>query len=123
MLWCPGSDGLPTREDSVSSSTQCSSRQLLCSLLTINETVFIGNHLLYVLRAPHSPGIALWDFWLFGRIKTGLAGRGFVEPGALIEAVREFMEGIPAAELTAVFQGWIDRVRWVIAHNRQYYSR
>jgi hypothetical protein len=32
------------------------------------------------------------------------------------------MEGIPAAEFTAVFESWIDRVRWVIAHNEQYYS-
>jgi hypothetical protein len=29
---------------------------------------------------------------------------------------------IPVAELTAVFEGWIDRVRWVIAHNGQYSS-
>jgi hypothetical protein len=32
------------------------------------------------------------------------------------------MEGIPAVELTAVFEGWIDRVRWITVHNGQYYS-
>jgi hypothetical protein len=31
-------------------------------------------------------------------------------------------DGIPPAELMAVFEGWIDRVRWVIAYNGQYYS-
>jgi hypothetical protein len=32
------------------------------------------------------------------------------------------MEGILAMELTAVFEGWIDQVRWVITQNGQYYS-
>jgi hypothetical protein len=51
----------------------------------------------------------------------GLTGRSSAEPEELLEGVREFLEGIPAAELTAVFEGWIDRVRRVIAHNGQYY--
>jgi hypothetical protein len=45
------------------------------------------------------------DFWLFRCIKTGLAGRSFAEPKELfelLEDVREFLEGIPAAELIAV---------------------
>jgi hypothetical protein len=66
--------------------------------------------------------LASSDFWLFWRIKIGLAGRSFAEPEELFEDVREFLEEIPAAELMAVFEGWIDRVRWVIAHNGQYRS-
>jgi hypothetical protein len=50
------------------------------------------------------------DFWLFGRIKTGLAGRSFAKPEELLEGIQDFLEGIPAAELTAVFEGRIDRV-------------
>jgi hypothetical protein len=60
------------------------------------------------------------DFWLSWRIKTGLAGRSFTQPDELfelLEGVREFLEELPAAELTAVFDGWIDRARWLIAHN------
>jgi hypothetical protein len=30
---------------------------------------------------------------------------------ALLEVIREFLEGIPATELTVVFERWIDRVR------------
>jgi hypothetical protein len=45
----------------------------------------------------------------------------FAESEELLEGVREFLEGIPAAELTEVFKGWIDRVKWVIAQNGQYY--
>jgi hypothetical protein len=51
------------------------------------------------------------DFWLFGRIKTGLAGRSFAEPEellTLLKGVPAFPEGIPVAELTGVFKGWID---------------
>jgi hypothetical protein len=59
--------------------------------------------------------LALLDFWLLGRIKTGLAGPGFVEPEELFEDIRKFLERIPAAELTAVFKGSIDRVRCAIA--------
>jgi hypothetical protein len=49
---------------------------------------------------------------------TGLAGRSFAEPEELLElleGVREFLEVIPAAELTAGFEGWIDQVKWVVS--------
>jgi hypothetical protein len=80
---------------------------------------------MHVSHPPHSPDLALSDFWLFRRIKTGLTGRSSAEPEELLklsEGVREFLEGMPTAELTAVSDGWIDRVRWVIAHNWQYDS-
>jgi hypothetical protein len=117
----PGSDGLPPREDSVYSSTQCSSRQLLCSHLNNGGIVFIENRLLHVPLQPDRPDLAASDFWRFGRIKTELAGRSFPEPEELFEGVLEFLEGVPAAKLTAVSKGLIDRVRWVIAHNEQHY--
>jgi hypothetical protein len=87
----------------------------------VTEQFCIENQLLHVPHSSYSPNLAPLDFWLFGRIKTGLAGRIFAEPEELLEDIREFLEGIPAAELPAVFEGWIDRVRWVIAHNGQYY--
>jgi hypothetical protein len=65
--------------------------------------------------------LASSGFWLFGHIETGLGGRGFAEPDELFEGIQKFLEGIPAAKLTAVFEGWIDRVRWVIAHSGQCY--
>jgi hypothetical protein len=52
--------------------------------------------------------LARSDCWLFGRIKPGLAGRSFADPEELLKGVRECLEGIPAAELTAVFDGWIE---------------
>jgi hypothetical protein len=83
----------------------------------VTEQLFIENQLLHVPHPPYSPDLAPSDFWRFGRIKTGLAGRSFAEPEELLEGAREILEGIPAAELRAVFKGWVDRVRWVIAQN------
>jgi hypothetical protein len=64
--------------------------------------VSFENQLLHVPHQPYRPDLALSDFWLFRRIKTGLAGRSFAEPEELLEGVREFLEGIPAPELMAV---------------------
>jgi hypothetical protein len=105
-----GSDGLPIGKDSVYFSTQCSSRQLPRSLLKNYGTIFIENQLLHVPRPPYRLDLAPSDFWLFRCIKTGLPGRSFDEPEELLEGIREFLEEILAAELTAVFEGWIDRV-------------
>jgi histone-lysine N-methyltransferase SETMAR len=75
------------------------------------EQFLIENQLLHVSHPPYSPDLALSDFWPFGHIKTGLAGRSFAEPKEFLGGVREFLEGIFAAELMAVFEGWVDRVR------------
>jgi hypothetical protein len=68
----------------------------------VMEHFSIENQLLHVFHLPYSPAFAPSDFWLFGRIKTGLAGRRFAELEELLKGVREFLDGIPAAELTAV---------------------
>jgi hypothetical protein len=88
----------------------------------MTEQFFIENQLRHVPHPLHSPDLALSDFWIFGRIKTGLAGRSFAELEELLEGVREFLEEIPAAELTPILEGWIDPVRWVTTHDGQYYS-
>jgi hypothetical protein len=88
----------------------------------VMEQFFIENQLLHVPHLPYSADLALPDSRLLGHVKPELAGRTFAEPEELLEGVREFLEGIPAAELTAVLEGWIDQVRWVIAHNVQYYN-
>jgi hypothetical protein len=77
----------------------------------VTEQFFIESQLLHIPHPPYSPDLAPSDFWLFGRTKTGFAGRILAEPEGLLEGVREFLEKIPAAELTTVFEGWIDRVR------------
>jgi hypothetical protein len=77
----------------------------------VTEQFLIESQLLHVSHRLYSPDFAPSDFWLFGWIKTGLAGRSFAESEELLEGVREFLEGIPVAQLMAVLEGWIDRVR------------
>jgi hypothetical protein len=71
----------------------------------VMELFFVENQLLHVPHPTYSPDLAPSDFWLFARIKTGPAGRSFAESEKLLEGVREFLEGIHAAELMAVFDG------------------
>jgi hypothetical protein len=85
----------------------------------VTEQFFIENQLPHVLHLSSILDLAPSDFWLFRRIKTGLAGRSFAEPEELFKGIREFMERIPTGELTAIFEGWVDQVRWVIGHDRQ----
>jgi hypothetical protein len=75
------------------------------------ERFFTENEMLHVLPSPYRPNLALSDFWLFGHMEIGLAYPRFAEPDELFEAVLEFLEKIPADALTAVFEGWINRVR------------
>jgi hypothetical protein len=63
--------------------------------LKVMEQVSIENQLLQVPHPSYGPHLAPSDFWLFGCVKTGLAGRNFAEPEELLEGVREFLEGIP----------------------------
>jgi hypothetical protein len=59
-----------------------------------------------ILRIPHplySPDLAPSDFWLFGRIKTTLAGAKFDEAEQLLNAITEFLNTISVEELRAVF--------------------
>jgi hypothetical protein len=72
-------------EDLGDSPTQYSSRWLPSSLLESDGTVFIQNPLLHVPHPPYSPDLAPSDFWLFGRIKTALAGRTFADPEGLLK--------------------------------------
>jgi hypothetical protein len=52
------------------------------------------------------------DIWLFGHIKTSIAGRVFNGPDELFEAVIELLTEIQPAELQLVFHYWIERVKW-----------
>jgi hypothetical protein len=74
----------------------------------MTEQFFIENQLLSVPHPLCSPDLAPSDFWLFGPIKTALAGRSLADPKELLKGVRKFLEGTPDAELTVVFECWID---------------
>jgi hypothetical protein len=54
-------------------------------------------------------------------MKTAFAGSRFNEPETLLEGINDFLGSIQVSELTAVFHGWVERVRWAIVHNGDYY--
>jgi hypothetical protein len=79
----------------------------------VAEQFLEANDILRILHSPYSSDLALSDFWLFGRIKTALAGAKFDGPEKLVNAITEFLNTISVEELRAVFDEWVERVRWV----------
>jgi hypothetical protein len=54
-------------------------------------------------------------------VKNSLAGRRFDEPEQLLEAIRVFFNEIQPSELEIVLSRWVERVRWVLENNGDYY--
>jgi hypothetical protein len=55
-------------------------------------------------------------------MKSVLPGCSFTEADELFEAIGDFFDTPSDEELKSVFDGWIERMRWVIAHNGEYYQ-
>jgi histone-lysine N-methyltransferase SETMAR len=79
------------------------------------------NHTLHVPHPPYSRDLAPSDFWLFGRVKAALVGQRFEEPEELPEADAESLNEIQRLELKLAFSHWLERVRWVLANNGDWY--
>jgi hypothetical protein len=88
----------------------------------VAEQFLEANDILRILHPPYSPDLAPSDFWLFGCSKTALAGAKFDEPEQLLNAITEFLNTISAEELRAVFDEWVERVRWVTENEGVYYQ-
>jgi hypothetical protein len=65
----------------------------------------------------YSPDIAPSDFSLFGRLKRALPGCRFTEADELFDAIHDVLVTRLEEQLTLVFDGWIEWVKSVIAHN------
>jgi hypothetical protein len=79
------------------------------------------NHIGRVPHLRYSPDLAPSDFWLFGHVKTSLVGQTFDEPEQLLDAITEFLNEIQPPAVVAVFNHWVERVRWVLENNGDYY--
>jgi histone-lysine N-methyltransferase SETMAR len=89
----------------------------------VTDEFFNENQIVHVPHPYYSPELVPSDFWLFGRIKIALAGCKLVGPDELLLVISEILDSIPVKELKAVFQGWVKRLRWVIANNGEYYTK
>jgi hypothetical protein len=88
----------------------------------VAEQFLEANDILRILYPPYSPDLAPPDFWLFGCIKTALSGAKFDEPDQLLNAITELLNTISVEELRAVFDEWVERVRWVTENEGVYYQ-
>jgi histone-lysine N-methyltransferase SETMAR len=80
------------------------------------------NPLKRLVHTPYSPDISPSDFYRFGKVKGVLIGQEIPDEIELLDAVTEILNGISSAELQAVFQDWIERVRGVIDADSGYAS-
>jgi hypothetical protein len=54
-------------------------------------------------------------------MKAALAGHAPDRPEELLDAITTFREEIQLSELESSFQDWVERDRWVLSHNGDYY--
>jgi hypothetical protein len=69
----------------------------------MDQNSFKENSLVTVPHPPHSPDLTQSDFWLFGHIKTSLAGRVFNDVNEFFDAVIEFSNETQPTKLQLVF--------------------
>ena len=74
-------------------------------------------------QPPYSPDVAPSDFYLFGYLDEKLKGHSFNEPDELFEAIIEILNSISTEKRKEVFDHWIDRCKWIINHNGDYYIK
>jgi hypothetical protein len=72
------------------------------------------------LYPPYSPDLARSDFYLFGYVKSCLAGLSPEDADQLLAAVEGVLEGIGKMTLQAVFLEWMDRLGNCVVTNGEY---
>jgi hypothetical protein len=77
-----------------------------------------------IVRVPHptyGPDLAQSNFWLFGHMKAAFGAQQFGRPDDLLSCIQTFLEQIPRSELELVFHHWIERARWVLQNDGDYF--
>jgi hypothetical protein len=70
---------------------------------------------------PYSPDLAISDFFLFGYVKERLKGMVFPLYEELFDAIGEVVTGIESEILNALFEHWMERLKWVSRNNGDFY--
>jgi hypothetical protein len=55
-------------------------------------------------------------------VKSALTGSKFEGPDELLQGIHDFLNEVQRSELMMVFQHWIERMRWVIEPDGDYYQ-
>ena len=71
---------------------------------------------------PYSPDLAPSDFWLFGFLKEKLKGSSFETREELVCSISKILTQIPKQVIFSVFINWINRLKYVIKNEGDYYQ-
>jgi hypothetical protein len=90
--------------------------QLSSSLFEKNKCIFVTtNDIIRVSHPSYSTDMSSLDFWLFGNLKCSFTWLHSSEP-------EELLEDVSIDQVRDVSRAWMERLRWVIKHNRDYYT-
>ena len=73
-----------------------------------------------VAHPAYSPDIAPCDFYLFGALKSALAGRHFSSTAEISGALTNYFRGVSGATWRKVFDDWVARMEKVIEKKGNY---
>ena len=86
-------------------------------------TSYIEDQRLSLLpHPPYSPDLAPCDFWLFPKIKSGIAGKPFSRIQDLAKAVNSELRSIPQSEYHNCFQSWRKRMERCVDVGGEYFE-
>jgi hypothetical protein len=106
------------QEEEIRMGPNSSSLRHLSRALLISESgLFERNNLVCVVQPPYSLNLASSGFWLFGHLKSSLAGCRFNVPDELLEGITAILDKVPRGKVDHVFMEWIARVRSAIDTN------
>jgi hypothetical protein len=86
-----------------------------------SQNFFDYNSLPRLSQPPYLPDLAPSDFWIFDHVQSALNGFKFEGSDELLQGIHDFLNEVQGSELMMVFQHWIERARWIIEHDGDYY--
>jgi histone-lysine N-methyltransferase SETMAR len=72
---------------------------------------------------PYSPDLSPCDFWSFGQAKIALRDQNFADADSVFSILTDLFDWVIFEELGSVFQSWIEKLKWVIWHNGEYFIK
>jgi hypothetical protein len=75
-----------------------------------------------VPQPPYPPGLAPYDFFLFGYLKSQLEGKTFFDENSQETEVERILREIPITLLCSVMEGWVHRLNQCIESAGDYVS-
>ena len=74
-----------------------------------------------VLHPPYSPDLSPCDYWLFPLIKRELGYKRYSSREEINHSIKEIIERIPKENFKNSFEEWINRMKYIINNNGEYY--